>query len=211
MREDAEVGFNVALLAYGGSSAHLDLSRPDMRHSRPESVVRSLFPRTEYISDGPVTLEQGGFPLRGRLNVGSFEAGTLIATRDAALFNPTKLHRRYLKFASSRTVVLITQQSVYDMFAYARWVDGTLVRSISVNPVGKVWENVGDPEPFEVPYWRGEHPVPDDYPLPFHPLDLSDAALRSVLGLHYEGPYSPGLLSPETVIMHAYRRYAEAA
>jgi hypothetical protein len=163
------VGFNIALLAITRPSLRLDLGRPDTRHGRRESVISSLFPRTEYISHGSLTLEEGGFPLRGQVNVASFEGGTLIATRDAALFNPTKLHRRYLTFGSHRTVVLITQQSFHDMFAYARWVDGTLVRSLSVNPVGRVWEDVGDPEPFEVPFWRGEHPVADDYPLPFHP------------------------------------------
>jgi hypothetical protein len=201
------MGFNVALLAYTGPTLRLDLSMPDTRHDQPESFMRRLFPRTEYISHGSLTLEEGGFPLRGQVNIGSFEAGILIATRDAYLFNPRKLHRRYLGLASNRAVVLITQQSFYDMFAYARWVDGTLVRSISVNPVGKVWEDVGDPEPFEVPFWRGERRVDDDdYPLPFHPLDLGDAALRSVLGLHYEGGPSPGLVSPADVTLHAYRR-----
>jgi hypothetical protein len=61
------------------------------------------------------------------------------------LFNPTKLHRWYLKFASNSAVVLITQRSFYDMFAYATWVKATLVRSVSVNPVGKVREYVGGP------------------------------------------------------------------
>ena len=78
------------------------------------------------------------------------------------------------------------------MFAYGRWDDGVLKRSISVNPVGRVWENIGNPESFELPFWNGDHPVDGAYPLPFHPLELSDAALRSVLGLLYVGSSRPG-------------------
>ncbi len=119
---------------------------------------------------------------------------------------PTKLHNRYLKGSARRTVVLITQRSFNDMFAYGRWDDGVLKRSISVNPVGRVWENIGNPESFELPFWNGDHPVDGAYPLPFHPLELSDAALRSVLGLLYEGPPDPGLVRPEEVPLRAWRR-----
>jgi hypothetical protein len=50
------------------------------------------------------------------------------------------------------------------------------------------------PLAFEAPYWAGEHPVePDDddddepYPLPFHPLDMAEDALRALFGFTYEG------------------------
>lgn len=200
------MGFNVSLLAYADDISGLDVSRPVRDRGLAAAVVGELFPRTRYVEQGTIALDGGGFPSGGALNVGAFESGLLIATRGAHLYNPSKLHRRYLKGSRGRTVVLLTQRSSNDMFAYARWVDGGLVRSISLNPIGKVWENIGVPEPFEVPFWNGEHPAESGYPLPFHPLELSDAALRCALGLVYEGPAGPGLTSPDDVLLRAYRR-----
>lgn len=172
--------------------------------ARDDAIMRGLFPRTDYIEHGQVNLVDGGFPERGLLSVGSFESGELVATRDAHLYNPSKLHRRYLKAAIGRTLVLVTQRSFNDMFAYARWEDGELICSISVNPVGGVWENIGAPEEFEVPFWRGDHVVDGTYPLPFDPVEFGDVVLRSVLGLLYEGPPDPSLTSPEDVRLRAF-------
>jgi hypothetical protein len=168
--------------------------------------VSILFPRSRYENLGRGTLEQNGFPNRGDVNVGTFERGTVIATRDAVLFNPTKLHTRYLKAPLSREVVLLAQQSAYDMFAFGHWIDGQLRRSISVNPVGKVWESIGDPEAFEDPFWAGERPVGSDYPLPFHPLDMAEAAVRTFLGIHVEGQPAPGLVGPDRIQLELFGR-----
>ena len=171
------MGFKLALLAYFHEAVPLDLNRPAPDKAVTGPLVGRLYPRTPYEEHGSISLLDGGFPQRGALNVGAFETGVLIATLDAHMYNPSKLHRRYLKSSMGQTAVLLTQRSANDMFAYARWVDGSLKRSISVNPVGKVWENIGSPESFEAPFWNGEHPVEGDYPLPFHPLELSAAAL----------------------------------
>ena len=56
-------------------------------------------------------------------------------------------------------------------------------------------ENIGSPLAFEGPYWAGEHALePEDenddpYPLPFHPLELAEEALRTLFGFNYEGIY----------------------
>lgn len=200
------MGFNLAVLALVQSGPAMDPSSGGASVEAAGSTVRSLFPRTPYAHSGPATLLEGGFPPRGHLNVGQVGSTQIIATRDACLFNPTKLHRRYLRWGSTGTMVLLTQQSVYDMFAYARWEDGDLVRSISINPVGGLWEDIGVPEPFELPFWDEAYPVPDDYPLPFHPLEMSDSALRDVLHLHYESPPGPGLHAPEDVVLQSFSR-----
>jgi len=65
--------------------------------------------------------------------------------------------------------------------------DGRLVRSLGVSPDTGIVEDIGEPYPFERPYWAGEHPVTSTfpgqgpYPLPFHPLDLDEEALRALL------------------------------
>jgi hypothetical protein len=196
------MGIDLALLAIADSAAP-DLSRPLTADA--SEIVHALFPRTSYVSQGPSPLDSGSLPARGDLWVGRFQGGILLSTRDAHLYNPTKLAKRYLKPALGAGVTLITQRSSNDMFAYARWTDGRLTRSISVNPIGRIWESIGPPEPWERPFWRGDRPVGGDYPLPFHPLDMSDAALRSVLRLHYEGPPEAGLIEPASVVLHVYQ------
>lgn len=198
MRQNRRVGFNLAALLYTHDAESAGPSATD--------VVSILFPRSRYESLGQGTLEQDGFPNRGDINVGTFERGTVVATRDAMLFNPTKLSTRYLKAPPSRDVILLAQQSVYDMFAFGHWIDGQLRRSISVNPVGKVWESIGDPEAFEDPFWTRERPVGSDYPLPFHPLDMAEAAIRTYLGIYVEGQPAPGLVGPDRIQLELFRR-----
>lgn len=189
------MGVNLAVLLY----PHEDVSSVD-----PVEVVRRLYPRTSYTRVGTGSLLQLGFPDRGDVCVGLVERGLIVATRDAALFNPRRLPNRYLNL--SRTLALVTQQPVYDMFAFARWSDGALVRSISVNPVGKVWESIGEPEEFERPFWDGERPAEAEYPLPFHPLEMAEAASVSILGTYLEGTKRPGLRDPEQVMLSRFAR-----
>lgn len=205
MDEDLLVGFNIAVLAYADDLSSLDLRQPIAGEVGFSTTPKALFPRTTYVTGDRVDLAKGGFPERGVLNMGAFAGGELITTLDAHLYNPTKLHRRYLKPARGRTLVLLTQRSMNDMCAYARWEDGELARSISVNPVGGVWEDIGTPEVFEAPFWRGDHPSDAGYPLPFHPLDLSAAALRAVLGLQPEGNHDPALTAPEDVRLQSWQ------
>jgi hypothetical protein len=90
-------------------------------------------------------------------------------------------------------MTLHVTHSLNDWFAYAVWQDGVLLRSLSLVPNSGVVEDIGTPLPFESPFWAGERPVmplrpaPSSYPLPFHPLDLGEAALRELVGIVIEG------------------------
>jgi hypothetical protein len=98
-------------------------------------------------------------------------------------------------------------------FAFAVWDNGELTRSLSLDPDGGVAENVGEPFAFEAPFWAGEHPVhripgwpnQEPYPLPFHPLDLGEAALRELCGFILEGSASPEDIDAEAVGLHGFR------
>lgn len=64
---------------------------------------------------------------------------------------------------------------------------------------------------FELPYWAGEHPVepwPDEddepYPLPFHPLELGEDALRALFGFVQEGMPGPDDIDEHSVPMHGF-------
>lgn len=199
------MGLSFALLAYSNSE-RINMSRRLEDGTSCNDIVRCIFPRMALVPSGTVRLLDLRIPERGALAAASFEQGVLVSTRDAHLYNPSKLHRRYLK-PKYGTVQLFTQRSFNDMFAYARWSHGNLVRSISVNPVGNVWESIGEPESFEIPLWQDSHAI-DEYPLPFHPLDMSNAALASELNLCGELAESlPGMCQfDDEVIFTTYTR-----
>jgi hypothetical protein len=100
--------------------------------------------------------------------------------------------------------------SVVDWFAFAQWTRGRLVRSLSLSPDSGILENIGQRLPFEDPFWSGQHPATDDdqndYPFPFHPLELGEAALKEFFGYQLEGSIDPTLLEPESVPLVKYKR-----
>lgn len=100
-----------------------------------------------------------------------------------------------------------------DRLCFTVWEDGKLVRSLSLSPAGGIMENLGEPFPFERPYWDGEHPVEpipgwpdqDPYPLPFHPLELGEDALLALFGFIIEGLPQPNDIDTDAVHMHEFR------
>jgi hypothetical protein len=81
--------------------------------------------------------------------------------------------------------------SVVDFCAMAVWEHGTLRRSLSLAPDSGIMEDLGERYDFEGPYWNGDHSIhyyAPDYPFPFHPLNLGEAALNAWFGFHLEGP-----------------------
>jgi hypothetical protein len=196
------MGVSLAIVAYSNGD-RINTRAPMGDGTDCYDILRCLFPRTAFVSSGTVSLADIGIPKRGIVAAVAFEQGVIVSTIDAHLYNPSKLHHRYLKPDYS-TVQVFTQRSFNDMFAYGRWSYGELGRSISVNPVGKVWESLGEPEPFEVPFWDGARAV-DSYPLPFHPLEMSAAALASELNLSGEGTEPvPGMCQLDEVILTSY-------
>jgi hypothetical protein len=93
--------------------------------------------------------------------------------------------------------------SVVDWFAFAKWMNGKLVRSLSLSPDDGILEDMGQRLAFEEPFWSGKNPVTnddgdDECPLPFHPLELGEAALREFLGYQLEGFKDSARLQPES-------------
>jgi hypothetical protein len=135
-----------------------------------------------------------------------------VAAKEFAIDYPSKLPQRYIDAGGNGAVYLHAMISTVDWFAYAQWTNGRLVRSLSVCPDSGVMEDIGRRFPFEEPYWSGRYPATDDddapnaYPLPFHPLDLGEAALRQLFGYQLEGFVDPALLEPESVPLVKYKR-----
>jgi hypothetical protein len=106
-------------------------------------------------------------------------------------------------------VYLHAMHSVVDWCAFAKWNNGNLVRSLSLSPDSGILEDLGERLPFEEPFWSGQYPAvggEDEYPFPFHPLEMGEAALKEFFGYQLEGPIERNLLEPESVPLIKYKR-----
>jgi hypothetical protein len=72
-----------------------------------------------------------------------------------------------------------------------------------MDPYHGIFLNEGEPTPAEVPFWRGDHPE-DDYPLPFHPLELAEELLRVELGFVLEAMPAEGDVEPYDIPMFTF-------
>lgn len=198
------------VLGHGDIAAQL-AARPALDRKATEALAAQLFPGTALtpLPDGSLGWTS---PPRHELLAGCLGDGvqrvTVLAHEAFALDRPSQLDPRFLNATGATTVVLHAMHSVVDWFAFAVWQDGRLVRSLSLSPDSGVIEDIGERLPFEQPFWQGQHPVddPDDlaageppYPLPFHPLELGEAALQHCLGYQLEGIVDAKGLDPDAV------------
>lgn len=123
---------------------------------------------------------------------------------------PSRLPEHVITLAGRGRMVLHAMHSVSDFFGYAVWQDGQLLRALSMAPDGGIGDNIGAPLDFERPFWAGEQSVrptpgrPDErpYPLPFHPLELGERALESLLGFSFTDDADR---DPAQLRLHGYR------
>lgn len=191
--------------------------KPELDRAAARSLAQKLFP-----SEAHVELEDGNLcftnPPDDELLVGCFQGVSIVAAKEFAIDRPSRLPQRFIDPSLGSTLYLHAMHSVVDWFAYAVWRNGRLERALSLSPDSGVAEDIGDKLPFEAPYWAGKHPAvdpeddPDDYPLPFHPLDLGEAALAEFFGYQLEGVVDPAQLDPENIpLLRLKRSKAKAA
>lgn len=177
------------------TDGHLDLRRPGSIEDA-HTVMERLYPRTAHEYVHTQRLLDACWQPKGMHAIGVFDDGVLIATKDAHLYDPAILHRRYLRFEEWPVVQLLTSASYNNMFAYGRWASGVLTRSLSVNAVAGVWRDTG------VPAFDGDSAVSDA-----RWLDLCNAALASALSL--EGDVAPSVSDAvdwDDVALHVFAR-----
>jgi len=193
--EDRLMGAKDWMLLYAGGEIRPILrSAPAIDRDATQALVRRLYPAHRMAETADGTLLEQANPPDGQIYAGCFPGLAVVCTRDAATDRPSQLDRRFLDEAAGRTVCLHAMHSVMDWFAYAVWArDGTLLRALSLAPGSGIIEDIGQPLAFEELYWAGERPaVTGDSadppcPLPFHPLELAEGALRALFGFNYEG------------------------
>ena len=94
--------------------------------------------------------------------------------------------------------------SVNDSLGYIVWQSDQRVRALGMDPDGGIFLDEGERVPAEGPFWGGDHPIGDGYPLPFHPLDLGEELLRAELGFVLEGRPDPGDVEPYDIPMYTF-------
>ena len=172
-------------------------------------LASRLFPKDqlEPIGEGDLSYT---CPPDDELHIGCFPTVSILAAKEFGIDHPSKLPTSFISHGGSGTVYLHAMHSVVDWFAFAQWSDGQLIRSLSLSPDSGVLEDIGQRLPFEEPFWSGQHPVShdgeDDYPFPFHPLELGEAALKEFFGYQLEGIIDSGLLQPESIPLIRYKR-----
>lgn len=202
MGENPAMGAKDSLICY--ADAGTDVGRVLGEHrgldrAATDALVGRLFAdcSVEPAADG--TLGDDANPGPESVYAAVWPGASVVCTSRVALDRPSELAAPFLAEGAGRTVAVHAMHSVVDWFAYALWSpDGRLLRSLSVGADVEVMEDLGERLPFEQPYWAGEHPATDDgdYPLPFHPLELGEAALDHLVGVVFEGHPGPGRPDP---------------
>ncbi|MEM9476373.1 MAG: hypothetical protein AAGA71_13845 [Pseudomonadota bacterium] len=170
---------------------------PTLDIDASRQLAERLFPDANLDELEPGTLDLLN-PERRQVFVGDYGGLRIVAHDELSGDYPSRVKARWLDPDLGQTAYLHATHSVVDWFAYGQWRQGTLVRALSVSPDGGVQEQIGDPLPFEQPFWDGEadedgFDTDDDMEMddaeliPFHPLDMSDAALLVHLGFQFEG------------------------
>jgi len=198
------------VLADGDPSALLG-TRPALDEEATLRLAASLFPNERFEKAGTGNLSEA-CPPDDEVLIACFAGMAVIAAREFAIDYPSRLPPRYVSASGFSDAYLHAMHSVTDWFAFAHWSKGVLVRSLSLSSDTGLLEDSGKHLAFEEPYWAGRYPVvgPDDdpepYPLPFHPLDLGEAALRALFGYQLEGRFDPALFEPESVPLLRLKR-----
>ena len=201
------MGGKTALLAYAAEDPVESLRRArEFDPAATRALVAATHPAWKGTASSGGNLCDDCYPPEGTVYAGSFPGVDILCDRDVRDYLPSEFPARYLDAAAGRRVILHVMHSVTDTFAYAIWEDGSLVRSLCLSPADGIVENIGDPLPFEAPYWAGEHPAGDRYPLPFHPLELGgEAAMRALFGFIIEGRPRPADIDAESVKLAGFK------
>ncbi|MFD9703179.1 DUF6928 family protein [Lentzea sp. NPDC059081] len=183
---------------------------PQIDREATKALVERLYPSSDLrpIADGSL---DSANPPEGEVYAAVYPGLSIVCTWDAAGDAPTDLPQRFVREAAGRTLYLHAMHSVVDFFAYAIWEpDGSVRRSFSLSPDSGVIEDIGTPLPFEEKYLAGDPEFlqylgpDDDYPFRFHPLELGEAALRTLFGFTYEGVWEEDDPDLEEIVLAGY-------
>lgn len=205
------MGAKTWMLVYSNGNAAESLKiNSELNREKTIELVNKLFPKEklEPIEDGDLSYT---CPPNNEIYAGYFSGVFVVAAKEFGIDFPSKLPASFLKPDYGTTLQLHAMHSVVDWLAFAEWKNGTLIRSLSVSPDSGILENIGEPLPFEKPYWDGDFPAvdpdeEDDYPLQFHPLELGEAVLHHFFGYVLEVMQDNTLIEAEDITLLGFKR-----
>ncbi|MFJ6796603.1 DUF6928 family protein [Streptomyces sp. NPDC091268] len=207
------MGAKTGLLAYADGDIPTALGQMTAAGiAETTDLVGRLYPGWAREAAEGETLGEGTYPAVGIAYAASFPGVDIVCDRRLMIDRPSQLPEHLVAASAGRRMVLHAMHSVVDWLAFAVWEDGRLVRSLSLSPDRGVVEDIGERFPFEAPYWAGGHPVKSypgrrdeaPYPLPFHPLELGEEALRTFFGFVLEGRLAPDDIDPDGVQLRGF-------
>lgn len=210
------MGAKTELLAFANSDIADALRRPEACDpAAAEDLVRRLAPGWHVEpADGQV-LGEATYPPADTVYALSIPGLDLVGGLCFLRAGASSLPEHVLAEGASRRIVCHRMHSGSDGVEFALWNDGVLVRAIGIDGVNGVVEDVGDPLPFEAPFWAGEHSYepeeyivgagPSPFPTPFHPLEFGNEAVRALFGFVLEGRPLPGDVDPSAVRLQGFR------
>ena len=205
------MGAKTWMLVYAKANVPEALGRgPQIDREATLQLAASLFPndKLEAIGEGDLSYT---CPPNDELHIGCFPGVSILAAKEFGIDYPSKLPARFISAGEGGAIYLHAMHSVVDWLAFAQWINGKIVRSLSLSPDNGILEDIGPRLRFEEPFWSGQHPVSvddgeDDYPLPFHPLELGEVALKEFFGYQLEGFLDAAPLQPESIPLVKYKR-----
>ncbi|MFF4351091.1 DUF6928 family protein [Streptomyces sp. NPDC001530] len=180
---------------------------------RTTAMMRRLYPGWEIEECEGSTLWDGVYPPAATAFAASWPGVEVIGDQRVMIDFPSQLPEYLVAASAGRRLVLHAMHSVVDWLAFAVWEDGRLVRSLSLSPDSGIIENIGEPLPFELPYWAGDRPadsVPwpgeeeEPYALPFRPPEMGEDALRALCGFIQEGRPEPDDVDADAIELHGF-------
>ncbi|WP_269854156.1 DUF6928 family protein [Streptomyces sp. RPT161] len=209
------MGAKTGLLAYANGHVPAllrQVATADL--ARTSAMMQRLYPGWQIEESAGSNLSDGVYPPDGMVYAASWPGVEIVCDRRVVNDLPSRLPEHLVAASVGRSLVLHAMHSVVDCLAFAVWEDGRLVRSLSLSPDSGIIENIGEPLPFELPYWNGDRPAdvipwPGEqqapYALPFHPLSLGEDALRALCGFIQEGRPEPDDVDADRIELHGFR------
>lgn len=127
--------------------------------SRTSEMMRRLYPGWEIEQLSGSSLGGGVYPPKDTAYAASRPGVEIVCDQRVMIDFPSQLPEHLVTASVGRRLVLHAMHSVVDWLAFAVWEDGHLVRSLSLSPDSGIIENIGEPLPFELPYWAYDRPA----------------------------------------------------
>lgn len=153
------MGAKTEMLAFAAGDIADVLHRPGVSDpAAAEELVRRLAPGWQVEPAEGESLAEATYPPEDTVYGLSIPGLDLVCGLGYLRRSGSSLPEHVLEEGVGRRIVVHRMHSGVDGCEFALWSEGVLVRAIGIDGVNGVVEDIGDPLPFEAPFWSGRHP-----------------------------------------------------